>query len=516
MQYRLLLIFLLVFQFAQAQITAPIQKIDGVEYYMHKVEQGQTLYSISKLYNVGVKEIQKSNQLGTEGIQLGQILKVRKGGSGMPHPTEQLVVPEQNNAYLNVPQGYHLVRPGETAYSIAMKYKISLEQLYAWNPGSEDGIGIDDQLKISDKAIASTQARPVKVNTDKLKIYLLLPFYSGVPDSVISARQKVIRETALQIYRGMLLATDTLAAQNIKMDIEVVDFADNVTLAKEWTQSGKFNDADFLVGPLFKESLEVFAQWGKSKGVWVICPVPISNKVLMGNDHLIKAFPSDVSQWGATARFVATHKKATVPVYLYAGKTEVEKKKAEAFKGSYTKAGFKNIVVSGNMDSLIQVVSTAKDSTVLIFPTAQADGVRKLNKKAVALKKCWVVGLPEWQDILSEGDYDETVALNQLSYSFPKANEADLEDEWVRPWVKKYHRQFFTHPNEYAMCSFDLIQAIADLHKNYQGDLATHGINYQGLSSNIQLIQVGRGNGYENIGVLMLHAEKGVISRTKP
>ena len=106
--------------------------------------------------------------------------------------------------------------------------------------------------------------------------------------------------------------------------------------------------------------------------------------------------------------------------------------------------------------------------------------------------------------------------MNQLNYSFPKANEADLEDEWVRPWVKKYHRQFFTHPNEYAMCSFDLIQALADLHQKHQGDLATQGINYQGLSSNIQLIQVGRGNGYENIGVLMLHAEKGVISRTKP
>lgn len=516
MRYRLLFIFLVLFQFAQGQITAPVQKIDGVDYYMHKVEQGQTLYSISKLYNVGVKEIQKANQLGTEGIQLGQVLKVRKGGSGMPHPTEQLVVPEQTNAYLNVPQGYHLVRPGETAYSIAMKYKISLEQLYAWNPGTENGITIDSQLKISEKAVGSAQAKPVKVNTDKLKIYLLLPFYTGIPDSVISARQKVIRETALQIYRGMLLATDTLAAQSIKMDIEVIDFADNVTLAKEWTQSGKFNDADFLVGPLFKESLEVFAQWAKSKGVWVICPVPISNKVLMGNDHLIKAFPSDVSQWGATARYVATHKKANVPVYLYAGKTEVEKKKAEAFKGSYTKAGFKNIVVSANLDSLISVVTVAKDSTVLIVPTAQGDGVRKLNKKSAALRKCWVVGLPEWQDILSEGDYDETVALNQLSYSFPKANEADLEDEWVRPWVKKYHRQFFTHPNEYAMCSFDLIQSLADLHKNYQGDLATHGINYQGLSSNIQLIQVGRGNGYENIGVLMLHAEKGVISRTRP
>ncbi len=502
--------------FAQGQITAPVKKIDGVDYYMHKVEQGQTLYSLSRLYNVGIKEIQKANDLGSEGIQLGEVLKIRKGGSGMLHPTEQLVVPEQTNAYLNVPQGYHLVRPGETAYSIAMKYKISLEQLYAWNPGTENGITIDSQLKISDKAVDSSRDKPVKVNTDKLKVYLLLPFYTGVPDSVISARQKVIRETALQIYRGMLLATEPLNDLNISIEIEVVDFADNVTLAKEWTQSGKFNDADFLIGPLFKESLEVFAEWADTKGVWVVCPVPISNKILMGNDHLIKAFPSDVSQWSATARYVIANKEDSVPVYLYTGNTDVEKKKAEAFKGSYVKAGFKNVFVSANLDSLINLVTVAEDSTVLVVPTAKEEVVRKLNRKSVSFGKCWLFGLSEWQDILSEGDSEEKVESNQLRYSFPKANEADLEDEWLQPWVKKYHRKFFTHPNEYAMCSFDLIQSIADLYKNHQGDLATYGINYQGLSSNIQLIQVGRGNGYENIGVLMLHAKRGVISRKRP
>ena len=513
MRIILLFCFLIFNLLIQAQIKTPVQKIDGVEYYMHKVEQGQTLYSIAKMYNIGVKEIQKANTLSSEGIQLGQTLKIRKGGSGMPHPTEQLTVPEKDNAYLNVPQGFHLVRPGETSYSIAMKYKISLEQLYAWNPGSENGIAIDQQLKISDKAVGVVTPKVTKVNTEKLKIYLLLPFYSGVPDSVISARQKVIRETALQIYRGMLLATDTLVAQNMKMDVEVVDFADNVTLAKEWTASGKFNDADFLVGPLFKESLDVFAQWAQSKGVWVICPVPISNKVLMGNDHLIKAFPSDVSQWGATARYVMNHKKSSVPVYLFGGKSEVEKKKAEAFKSSYTKAGFKNIVVSVNIDSLINVVSSSKDSSVLVVPSANAEWAKKLNKKWAALKKCWVMGVPEWQDVLAEGDYDETVSLNQLNYTFPKSNDADLEDIWMSAWVKKYHRQFFTHPNEYAMCGYDLIQSLAYAHKSGKTDISKFGLEYNGLSCNIQLLQVGRGNGYENIGVLMLRSEKGVISR---
>ena len=119
-----------------SQITAPVQKIDGVDYYMHKVESGQTLYSISKLYNVGIKEIQKTNNLSAEGVQLGQTLKIRKGGSGMPNPSDQLVVPDRANANLNVASGYHLVQPGETAYSISQKYKLKVDEFYGLNPAS--------------------------------------------------------------------------------------------------------------------------------------------------------------------------------------------------------------------------------------------------------------------------------------------------------------------------------------------------------------------------------------------
>jgi len=38
-----------------------VHKIDGVKYYLHLVEKGNTLYGISKQYNVSVERIEKAN-----------------------------------------------------------------------------------------------------------------------------------------------------------------------------------------------------------------------------------------------------------------------------------------------------------------------------------------------------------------------------------------------------------------------------------------------------------------------
>ncbi len=50
------------------------QAESSFEYYL--VKQGDTLYSISRNYDVAVDKIKDFNQLGTDGIQTGQILKV--------------------------------------------------------------------------------------------------------------------------------------------------------------------------------------------------------------------------------------------------------------------------------------------------------------------------------------------------------------------------------------------------------------------------------------------------------
>ena len=51
-------------------------KIGGKEYYMHRVKQGQTLYGLSKAYNVSIEEIEKLNPEVKDGLKVGHVLGI--------------------------------------------------------------------------------------------------------------------------------------------------------------------------------------------------------------------------------------------------------------------------------------------------------------------------------------------------------------------------------------------------------------------------------------------------------
>jgi LysM repeat protein len=48
----------------------------GRTYYMHRIEKGQTLYSIAKAYKVTILDIDRENSIPPGGIREGQVLKI--------------------------------------------------------------------------------------------------------------------------------------------------------------------------------------------------------------------------------------------------------------------------------------------------------------------------------------------------------------------------------------------------------------------------------------------------------
>ena len=97
----------------------PVPPVPGANSRTHAVAAGETLYGISRQYGVSVEAIRLENQLGEAPISVGQVLKI---------PAVEGARQEQPKAPL-----YHDVQPGETAYSIARKYNISLDDLKRWN-----------------------------------------------------------------------------------------------------------------------------------------------------------------------------------------------------------------------------------------------------------------------------------------------------------------------------------------------------------------------------------------------
>jgi LysM repeat protein len=117
----------------------------------HEVVAGDTKYSISKKYGVSVEDLETANPiLKTSDIKIGQTLKIIK----YEEPPKVVFASNVTTK--------HEVVTGDTKYSIAKKYGISVEELEKQNPEIKDNLPLGFQLKIAKVTTSSTPNEEVK------------------------------------------------------------------------------------------------------------------------------------------------------------------------------------------------------------------------------------------------------------------------------------------------------------------------------------------------------------------
>jgi len=89
----------------------------------YKVKNGDTLYSISKKFNVSVIDIKKANNLKKTTIKANQVLKIATSPKGTSKSTVSK----------NTISSYYVVKKGDTLSKIAQKNRIPLKKLMALN-----------------------------------------------------------------------------------------------------------------------------------------------------------------------------------------------------------------------------------------------------------------------------------------------------------------------------------------------------------------------------------------------
>ncbi len=135
----LILIFISgIIQIGYSQVPVKVSNqtviIDNQKFYLHKVEKGQTLYSLSKAYKISQDEIIKSNKLSSVEIKSGQLLKI---------PYTKDINKDTSPDFF-----YHKTIQGETLFSLSQKYFVSVEEIIESNPIVKYGLKTGEILKI--------------------------------------------------------------------------------------------------------------------------------------------------------------------------------------------------------------------------------------------------------------------------------------------------------------------------------------------------------------------------------
>lgn len=109
---------------------------------VHMVQAGETLYAISRKYEVSVSELQRMNNLGaSDPLRIGQQLTIAEG-------SDNVEITENVSQYIDNEFIIHEVQPGETLYQIARDYKATIKELMEWNHKSGFEIAVGEELRL--------------------------------------------------------------------------------------------------------------------------------------------------------------------------------------------------------------------------------------------------------------------------------------------------------------------------------------------------------------------------------
>ena len=276
--------------FAQQQNQEQIVYIDGVRYVVHTVVKDETLYGLSKSYGVSMEDITSSNPILADGLKIGQTIKI-------PHTEQDAKHHKRSKRDYTT----HVVKRGDTLYSISRKYSISVDALLADNKDVDQAhlaigsvlyirrseIGQTDEAESRQEIIKHSEAMNSVANAD----YAYHVVHAGEDADNIAQRFATTVEE--------LLSLNTMANKDDVREgliIKVPNLPVEQLAAQESIDIGATSTANFrTLAPNETANVALMLPIGK-EGKPVQNYVDFYQGFLLGADYIRKAgYSSDIS-----------------------------------------------------------------------------------------------------------------------------------------------------------------------------------------------------------------------------
>ena len=452
---------------------------------VYKVKKQETLYGISKQFNVTVDEILKANP-GFEGLKDGMEIKIPQKKT-----ITKLVIPEvpvvKEEKSIADPDEI-IVKTGETLYSIAKAHNTTVDALIDLNPTLSGGLKSGMVIRIRG-AVRKNEILPaLKIDTSTAirlhvpgscynpenskttyQVALLLPFMlddaevTDVPEQKEQADNESFNY--FQFYAGFMLAADSLANYGLHARIQVLDadrLTDTLAIRQALRKPG-MDKLDMMVGPVYATSFAIAARFALKNNIGIINPLSRRESIVDRNPSVVKV---QVSAAGASAKiadFIVRHGQGANVIAVRNDKKEL-KELADDFSillkkgladGSLTgtlqecvfstdlmagvskkmKPGVKNIIVffSNNKTIVPNFVS-------LLNPMARQDDIL-------------LMGMDGWDELELETEFLVNLNFHQLTSSY-----IDYESEACQQFITRFRNKYgaVPLPSKHAFLGYDM------------------------------------------------------------
>lgn len=508
-------------------------KTDG-KYLLHTVQRKETLFGIAKSYGVTVNDLAELNPEEVRVLSTGSVLRVPVQRS--LSVAQAYLEPARNDTFT-----VHRAAKGETPYSIAKQYGISTDSLAEANPGILENMAEGAWITVPvynasflaeragaevGRAVTETEARK-----QKYRIALMLPFELHHNDSIAESIEAgedlyILTEIALEFYRGVRVAADSLERLGLQAEITVYDVGEDVVAVKELLKAIDFSELDLVIGPMHKNSLALVSEASQQHGFRLVSPNAFSKEVFRDNPFLFRATATRETMLRYLAHYLALN-HAKDNVLMVNSESPRDWPARKMLKKTYNEAtaSFPNAL----RDSLASVTKALlngngasrllkKDTlNVLVVPSNELAFVSDMFTVFTALERegypLQVYGLDRWIHY----DNIDTDYKNRLNLRLVVPNYVDYSAEPVIAFLEEFRERYNSEPSKhaYGFQGYDLAMVFGQY-------LMQYGLNFtepagacdtEGVMGAYRFGQTPDGRDHENKSVLIIGYDDYKIKR---
>ena len=450
------------------------------EYVYHTIADGETLFSISKRYDVDIETILKLNPgISPTHMKKGSVIRIT------PDTKELNVTIEPKQLYTE-----YKVRKKETLYSISKKFGTTVEEIKKCNPNikqiKQDDIinipaGIEYNTVTAENPITSAEINNIYnklYKSDKkgvINVAVILPFMlrQSSPDTKASLYT--------EYYQGFLMAVDSLKRQGASINVYAYDSEESESTVRRILSDPILKEMDLIIAPENDNHIKLIADFGLANDINVVNTFSLKNEEVSHNAKVFQTnIPHSYLYAEAADRFIRYLGNRKV---VFLSHTPEEPDKRDFIGGLKEELDRAHIayheIKFGNELNLLDQDSILADASGIVFvPTSAKKKVlslivapiESLKEKRADLDIA-LFGYPEWLTQVPEY-LNEFYKLNTYLYSRFYANPFEEDTKtFHKRFLYWYNKDMINASPQYALLGFDtgiyFLSAIREHGKNF-------------------------------------------------
>ncbi len=265
----------------EVPVQSEITEDESGAWQIYTASSGETVYGISRQFEISEEELVAFNPSLKEGLRAGQQLRIplREVVAERPKPSADpvIIIPGEDRI-VRGPQidPYCLSPRRQTAYDVALLIPFFLEDVF-----------------IDPDSLSAAEGEPDAA------------FPQLLPEVALSSAHPAF--AFITYYHGVLLAVDSIRQSGAQVNLHVFDVCQDLEKARRVIDNEGLEQMDLIIGPFHGRTLEVVAAFGQTHDIPVVSPLLPDRSMLSGMPRLFNVEPSMDAMLQEVADHVAYH-----------------------------------------------------------------------------------------------------------------------------------------------------------------------------------------------------------------